>query len=226
MMPHWRDALFPLFCAACGMAEGVWLCARCRLRMMPSHSACPLCHVVTPGGSPCADCAGNSSLARVTSVLAYERGSPAEALIRAWKYAFARDSERELFHFFRLGIADIAMAGGDVIVPVPLHPRRFAERGFNQSEVVGRWFSQVTGMPLLPMLRRVRYTTQQARLDRRERQKNLRGAFAPLGRTSAAGLHIVLVDDVYTTGATMQECARVLLSAGAAEVAGVTLARG
>lgn len=115
-------------------------------------------------------------------------------------------------------------APGPVLVPVPLHPRRFQERGFNQSELLGWEVSRLLGWPLEGQsLLRVRATHRQARLGRSQREQNLNGAFAVRAGWAAPG-HVVLIDDVYTTGATASACAEALVRAGARRVDILTLA--
>lgn len=115
---------------------------------------------------------------------------------------------------------------GDCLVPVPLHSARLRERGFNQSEVLGRLFSRHIGLPCdAGILERVRYTEQQAKLNAEERRRNVQGAFRVRSRESLMHRHLVLVDDVLTTGSTLNECARVLVEAGASRIDVLTLAR-
>ncbi len=116
----------------------------------------------------------------------------------------------------------------DGIVPVPLHPRKKRDREFNQAEYLAEAVGEAFLKPVWKRaLRRVRDTKTQTRLDAQQRRENLRGAFAP-GRQagSVKGQRIVLVDDVFTTGATLDACAKVLRVAGAADVRVLTVARG
>ncbi len=114
----------------------------------------------------------------------------------------------------------------DMIIPVPLHRRRYAERGFNQSEQLAAIVSSVLNIPCATVLKRVRYTKQQARLSQSDRRQNVMSAFAlKESCQTVSGKHVMLVDDVFTSGATMQECGRVLVERGAASVSGFTLAR-
>lgn len=114
----------------------------------------------------------------------------------------------------------------DLIVPVPLHPRKARERGFNQSGVLAHGLSRRTGIKLLRNgLVRTRYTRTQTRLSRKDRQENVKGAFRISERAEINGKSVLLVDDVYTTGATVNECAEVLIGAGALMVDVLTLAR-
>ncbi len=111
------------------------------------------------------------------------------------------------------------------VVPVPLHPRREKERNFNQSEFIARGLFYHSAVPVLPNhLRRIRHTRSQTKLNRAERQENVQGAFRWESRFSLVGKTVVVVDDVVTTGATLNECARVLKENGAYRVLGIALA--
>jgi len=115
---------------------------------------------------------------------------------------------------------------GDCLVPVPLHPVRFRERGFNQAEQLCRNLSRKTGLNVESRaVKRTRVTQTQTRLSRSERLGNMRGAFEP-HKVKLNGRRVVLVDDVLTTGATASDCARACIKAGAARVGVWTLARG
>jgi ComF family protein len=115
----------------------------------------------------------------------------------------------------------------DWIVPVPLHPTKQREREFNQAERMGRGLSKATGIPVNSrLLRRVLPTRTQTRLSREERLANVSNAFALRPGTNLTGARLVLVDDVFTTGATTNGCARVLRCAGASDVCVWTVARG
>jgi ComF family protein len=112
----------------------------------------------------------------------------------------------------------------DGIVPVPLTLRKLRERGFNQSLLISRVISKGSGIPLLmDILFKTRETPPQTRLSAKERRGNLKGAFE--GKVGAKGLRLLLVDDVMTTGATVTECSRQLIKAGAREIIAITLAR-
>ena len=115
----------------------------------------------------------------------------------------------------------------DFIVPVPLHPVKHREREFNQAERLAGHLSMATGIPMNDkLLRRVMPTATQTLLTREQRAANMRGAFAVSDRSALDGERIVLVDDVFTTGATTSACAKAMLAAGAANVCVWTVARG
>ena len=117
--------------------------------------------------------------------------------------------------------------GWDIIVPVPLHSLKEREREFNQAEILARHLSAATHIPLnTKLLRRVSSTMTQTRLTKQQRAANVRGAFATRSGVKLNGERVVLVDDVFTTGATTNACAQALRSAGAGEVCVWTVARG
>jgi ComF family protein len=119
---------------------------------------------------------------------------------------------------------DATLCRAEVVVPVPLHETRRRTRGFNQAEVLARGLAGASGRPLFcHTLLKIRRTPPQTGLSRPLRRENLRGAFAVGDPGLLRGRHVLLVDDVLTTGATATECSRELLSAGAKSVAVVTV---
>jgi ComF family protein len=149
-------------------------------------------------------------------------------IIHAFKYEGRRSLARPLASLMRRQAGDL-LEGVDWIVPVPLHWRRERERGFNQASDLARALiasATAPGPRLLHALRRVKHTTVQAELPAARRHKNVRDAFAPRrGTRPLTGSCVLLVDDVSTTGATIEACARVLKNAGVKEVRAITAAR-
>jgi ComF family protein len=153
---------------------------------------------------------------------------PAREAIHQYKYNRAMWFEPKLAEW----LAEAArpeLRGGDwsLLVPVPLHPVKQREREFNQAERLAGHLSRATGIPLnAKLVKRVRNTPSQTQLTREARAANMRNAFAVAGGERLAGERIVLVDDVMTTGATVNELARILHRAGAGDICVWTLARG
>jgi ComF family protein len=148
--------------------------------------------------------------------------------IHAFKYRRRPSLSRVLGEMLaqRLGNLRAREFSQAVLVPVPLHPRRGRERGFNQSILLAETLAQAWNMAVLPRgLQRVRFTETQAKLDAQARAKNVKGAFALAKKSNLQNHTIFLVDDVFTTGATMNACAAALKSAGAARVIGLALAK-
>ncbi len=142
----------------------------------------------------------------------YQREYP----LRPWLGRWMRDGFRQYYR----------NEAWDALVPIPLHPERRNERGFNQSTEIASWLGAREGLRVEEGLIRVRPTPPQARLRRSERLRNLRGALALAPGFDPRGRRLLLCDDVFTTGATADACARVLKKAGAEEVAALTVARG
>ncbi|MCJ7508243.1 MAG: hypothetical protein MUO85_05870 [candidate division Zixibacteria bacterium] len=113
----------------------------------------------------------------------------------------------------------------DFLIPVPLHPSRKRKRGFNQSEILALEISQKLSLPTLKdVLKRKKRTKDQTTLNAKEREENVKGAFSIRDEDKILDKQIILVDDVMTTGATLKECARTLVEAGAREIVGLTVA--
>jgi len=142
------------------------------------------------------------------------------AILHAFKYDGCRSVSRGLGSHLAAAAADI-LSVADIVVPVPLHHRKQRARGFNQA----RELAEALGMPVFDVLKRTRSTPSQTGLAASERRENMSGGFALRRNVDVAGLRVVLVDDVSTTGATLEACAEVLRAGGASDVSAVTAAR-
>lgn len=215
------DLLFPLQCLGCHQG-GRLLCPTCVAtlpRLMPPY--CSVC------GQPATD-----RLCRRCAVMPLEvNGLRApflmEGLIREaihdFKYRNVRAAAPELAQLLADYLASNPMLG-EIIVPVPMHSSDLRGRGYNQSALLARELSKLTGLPVNErLLARIRKTARQVDLPRQERLRNVAGSFASTG--DATGQAILLVDDVATTGSTMSACAAALRAAGAVSVWGLALAR-
>lgn len=218
--------LFPLFCVSCD-AEGGWVCQTCFEHHLYCRGVfyCPVCHTTNKDGSVCASCLNASFLSHHVALLPYKEDTVIAAVLHALKYQYAESVISVLEMCVRQFLTGISFGEGvDMIVPVPLHKKRFCERGFNQAEKIACLLSSQTGIPLAGSVRRTRETIQQATLAKDDRENNVRDAF--IADSDVAGKTMLLVDDVFTTGSTMQECAKALKRAGAREVRGFSIARG
>ena len=148
---------------------------------------------------------------------------PVTRLVKALKYRHTKAVAPVMAAYLQPLVAD-CRPDGSLLVPVPLHPRRLRQRGHNQSALLAESVSESTGLPLSTALIRTRYTQTQTGLGRAERLRNVNGAFAWTGG-SLAGKTVILIDDVYTTGATLAACADACRANGAPQVWGLVVGK-
>lgn len=208
--------LFPATCLLCGArSEKGSLCRGCLadLPYLPA-SRCPVCALPALSGNVCGACLSEPPEYHST-VAALSYSFPLDALIHALKYRANLALAVPLADL--LAQAASPRLRPDYLVPMPLYPARLRERGFNQALEIAKRVSKLTGIALLPnACRRIRDTPPQASMPWKERARNIRGAFACDANLS--GRRIAVIDDVMTTGATMNELAKVLRKQKAAEV--------
>ena len=233
------ELLWPSGCVGCDtpLEPGGYLCADCA--ELPARTAPPFCAVCsrpfaddgTParpeGDGPCADCRARRFAFDCAVHFCRHDGLARDLLLR-FKYGGEHYLRRPLGAWLMETLRSderLRRRPTDALVPVPLHRRRERERGFNQAEALCQRVGRETGLPVWRALRRVRATPTQTRRSESERRTNVHGAFSPAPRRPVAGAHLLLVDDVYTTGSTVHECARVLRRAGAASVRVLTVTR-
>lgn len=218
------DLLYPRRCVGCYTA-GWFLCPSCVSslpRILPP--VCPLCGKPQPQGVLCPGCWGwQTSLDGIRSPFSFE------GTVRRAVHSLKYQNLRALSHLLAQLIADYWLLNPlpvDVLIPVPLHARRLRERGYNQSSLLARHLSQIIDVPEVEeMLVRRKDTPPQARTSSAEqRHLNVTGAFTVHGR-AIKGKRVMLIDDVCTSGATLDACAAVLKRVGAASVWGLTLAK-
>jgi ComF family protein len=207
-------------CALCGASSGdALLCPGCCADLPALPESCPRCAQPSPGGAPCGAClAAPPHFDGTIAVWRYE--FPCDRLVHALKYR----ARLPIAAFFARALAARLAGRVDLVVPMPLHRSRLAQRGFNPSVEIARALTRCTGDALsLVTARRVRRTVPQTELPLDERAANVRGAFAC--SPGVRGRRIAVVDDVMTTGTTLDELARVLKAAGASSVQNWVIAR-
>ncbi|MDD5290553.1 MAG: ComF family protein [Patescibacteria group bacterium] len=248
------DLIFPIECLGCG-TEGVWLCKDC-FRQLPIRTKqyCLNCKKPNEFGEFCPDCAPAYALDGVWIAGDYENKIIA-SLIKNLKYHFARDLAEILGQFLilflrnlinkgRIGKTDLGIGINEekiekikktpeiifdfkncLLIPVPLHKKRERWRGFNQVLAIAKTIATHFNLELSTGLIRLKHRPPQAKLSEAKRKRNLRNCFAWTG-ASLANRRVILVDDVVTTGSTLNECAKILKQAGASEVWGLVAAKG
>lgn len=249
------DLIFPIECLGCG-GEGVWLCFDCFKKIKNKEKQyCLSCKKENSFGEFCPDCSRDYSLDGVWMAGSYE-DKLITNLVKSLKYKFARELSVSLGKFIALFLRDlinknrlsnIDLADNEIwrkldnikhspkiflnfneslIIPVPLHKKRRRWRGFNQSEEIARELVRYFNLEMsADKLIRVKYKKAQVKLRAKERRENIKNCFAWRAE-NLAGRNIILLDDVATTGSTLNECARVLKENGAGEVWGLVAAKG
>jgi ComF family protein len=224
---RWLQHVLPphcLHCQAPGL-PGLDLCATCWDELPWNDTACPRCGLPLPHPAPaCGACLKRAP--KITRTLAPLRyADSVTQLLPRFKFhqqlAIGRMLAKLVEHVVLAdGIAD----GMDALIPMPLHRKRLAQRGYNQALELARPLGKSLQLPVrLDLLHRARDTAPQTGLDARARRRNLRGAF--VASPSVKGMHVVLLDDVITTGASLREASQALLRSGAAEVRALAIAR-
>lgn len=208
-------------CLLCGAysQSGAW-CAACDAALpYLSAALCPVCALPTWDGATCGHCLQNPPCFKRT-VAVYAYAFPLDKLVLALKYG----EKLHLANSLGDRLAQRVSVRPDCLVAMPLHRLRLRERGFNQSLQLARRIGQQLDLPVLPFAcQRTRNTLSQSSLAWKERSKNMRKAFSC--SADVAGKHVAVVDDVMTTGATLNELALALLNAGASEVSAWVVAR-
>jgi competence protein ComFC len=231
---HALSSLFyPATCVVCSgdVERPEYLCESCRSRApritSPFCAKCsePFSGAITQTFS-CANCE-HRTLHFDSTVAAYRSRGLVRKLVHEFKYGRQRHLRHPLAEWLGETMSDPRLRDRrfDLIVPVPLHPARERERGFNQATLLAELLARQVGVPLRSVLERIRYTTTQTAYDRAERMENLHDAFRLRKNMNVRELHVLLIDDVLTTGSTLSECARVLKEAGAISVHAATAAR-
>jgi ComF family protein len=232
-LPALSSLFYPATCVVCSrdVERPDYLCESCRDRAPriapPFCTKCsePFFGAITQTFS-CANCE-HRILHFDSAIASYRSRGLVRQLVHAFKYGRQRHLRHPLAGWLGETMSDPRLRGRrfDMIVPVPLHPARERERGFNQAALLAELFARQAAVPLRLALERIRYTNTQTAYDRAERMENLRDAFRLRKNVNVRELHVLLIDDVLTTGSTLSECARVLKKAGAVSVYAATTAR-
>ncbi len=222
------NLIIPPACLVCGQRldeQAQIICEACEAKIAPLGSnICSVCGSESTG-NPCKVCAEEHfSFDSARSVFKFD--GPVKELVHQLKYnGFLSPAG-----YFTLPVAELIdsnkeLQNYDFICPVPLHRVRERERGYNQSALIAYGSAALTGIPYAEPVSRKIYTRSQTLLSKALRVKNLKGAFVIRDKSAVAGKIILLIDDVFTTGSTLNEVAKTLLAAGASKVTALTVAR-
>jgi len=237
MLNFIKDILFPIECLFC-KKYGAWLCADCAQDINETPKQyCPKCKRLNDWGELCSDCRGTLHLNGIWVAGDYADKKLSD-LIKKYKYNFLKGLgeiladfvinflNKKIFtnqHHAILNNALKIRRDNIIIMPVPLSRRRQRWRGFNQSEIISDYIAVKLNIETGKDLKRIKNKKPQAQLDEKHRRQNLAKTFIWNG-ANLNNKKIILVDDVVTTGTTLNECAEVLKAAGAAEVWGLVIA--
>jgi competence protein ComFC len=218
------DLFFPRYCVGCGK-EGSFICDSCfHLQPFIMPSVCPLCGRSQPSGVLCSDCVSwKAEIDGIRSPFRFE-GVIQQAIYQL-KYRNLRAIVPMLAGLMN-DYLKVSPINGDVFVPVPLHKSRIRERGYNQSALLAKELSKLSGLPVVTdsLIKRSKTPPQAKSASVDERKKNVAGVFS-VRDDRLRGKKVILIDDVSTSGATLDACAGVLKEAGTVSVWGFTLAR-
>lgn len=219
------DLLFPIECLGCGR-EGEWLCTKCNT-FPAAPRACPFCHQANKTNTTCDTCQKEKALDALIAVTSYQAPHVHE-IIHGYKFKFWKGIYRSLGeHMARSLLSDHqSTLPNAILVPIPLHSSRLRFRGFNQSDYLANVVAKETKLTHANALIRVKATQQQARLQASDRIRNLTNAFQVRPGLDFTEKSVILIDDVFTTGATLAAAARVCKQAGAKRVWGLVFAKG
>lgn len=221
------DLVFPKYCVGCAQ-EGFWICSDCKKQIvLVKQPTCPTCHRLTKKGRFCPKCRKKSYLTGVL-VAAYYQEGPLKEAIHTFKYEGVYDLKNDLGDLLAKKITQAKFPKSTIIIPIPLHRQRRAMRGYNQAELLAQVVCDHFPYQMTKNIlarKKTKYT--QVELSGKARRKNVRGIFAYIGKKNLLkNKIIILVDDIYTTGTTLEECARVLRrDAGAKQIWGLVLAK-
>lgn len=213
---------YPHLCEGCSrpmVADEDVLCTACEA-MLPETNY----HAI-PGNDTALRFAGRIPFQHATSLAYFTDEGLLQHLLHGLKYRGRQDTGRYLGRRLGAGLAATTWISGiDAIVPVPLHLSRTQRRGYNQSQVLAEGIATITRKPVISTaLARTRNTESQTNKTRQERAENMKAAFAVVDRAAVAGKHILLIDDVLTTGATLEACATALLAVDGVKISIATI---
>ncbi len=216
------DVAFPKKCVVCGKLDTLF-CENCQSKITFLRTQnCPFCLKITPRGRVCKSCGHKSALTGVTVMAHFEE--PLKEVIHQYKYEFIKALKDDLAHLAWPYLEDFPK--NSVLTCVPSSPKRLAWRGYNQAEEIAGILALQSGLSFRPkLLKRTSYKTPQTQLSRKERFKNVENAFEAKRNFNLKGKQVVIFDDLVTSGATLNACAKELRKMGASRVWGLVLAR-
>lgn len=215
------NILAPHTCVGCG-DEGSLLCASCSGGLRRAVARCYRCHKVTEASKTCQNCGRQTKLARVRALTAYEQS--AKDLVWRVKFGRAKAGAAEIGRLLAPLLNESGRAENIILVHVPTATNRVRRRGYDQATLIVRTLARATGLPHATLLTRVGQQRQVGG-SREKRREQIKNAFRARNSRIIQDAHVILVDDVVTTGATLEAAAATLKSAGARKVEAIVFAQ-
>jgi len=217
------EAIFPAYCVCCDRL-GEFVCENCSGNILKIKTrACPFCNRISFQGRTCPTCRRKHQLAGLIA-WGYFKDEKLKEIIHVYKYENLSALKTNLADYLARAIKAEGL-NFDFLTYVPLSRKRLIRRGYNQSQLLANELTFRLEVPTRSILKKKQETETQVGLSRRKRIKNLEGVFELSTKESLAGKRVAVIDDVFTTGTTLEECTRVLKGAGAKEVWGITVAK-
>lgn len=218
------NLIFPISCLGCKQPN-VWLCPKCQAKIIINKKTfCPICQHPQSDWQLCKRCQKNRSLNGVLIASSYQQPL-LQKIIHCYKYQYVKSLDQILGEVLNSFLVEFPLDPGLILTSLPLHRQRQKLRCFNQAEEVAKYVADSQQLIFDPdLLRRTKNTKSQAKLNKKQRAENIKSAFR-LNR-GCYGKKIMIVDDIFTTGSTLNECAKQLKLAGAKEVWGLVIAKG
>ncbi len=224
------DLLFPKQCYSCSRL-GSYICNNCRSKIESiKNQYCPYCRQASHLGLTHPGCRRENGIDGLFSFFRYVPLT--QRIIKQIKYRLVKSAIEELISVIEIEKINqlselIRLSKRPIFIPVPLHPSRFARRGFNQAEEFALSLSQISNVPVnINLVSRIKKTKPQAQLSRLARYRNINGAFKVMGDKSVLTNHdLFLIDDVWSSGSTLKELSRILKRAGAMHVYAISITR-
>lgn len=221
------DFFFPKRCLGCGRV-GAYICEVCEQKIpFLEDQYCCVCGHLSVGGFTHERCRTTLTPERFISLFAYK--DLGRKLIASFKYEKVLSLLPTVLSYVNELLEESGVVLGEetTVTFVPIHPLKFLERGFNQSEIISRELAQARNLSMLPVLEKIKETPSQTKLARKQRKENVAGSFrlVPRYMGDVVGRDVLLIDDVFTTGSTLLECSKVLKKGGARFIYLLTLAK-
>lgn len=228
ILSRFLDLFYPAQCIFCGNFSDCYVCSLCLDQIIIlENNACSLCGRLNKFSQFCPDCRQNAKV-KLDGLIVCTKydDTKIKELIYKLKYQGLSILAKPIaqIYYKKLALSNIDL-NSYLFIPVPLHPKRSRRRGFNQSELICRELGKIAGIKSKDILQRTTDTPSQTQFKKRQREINVKNAFRVKSKETIRGRAVFLVDDISTTGSTLNECAKVLKKKGAKEVYGIVLAK-